>query len=80
MEPDCTDNVIWVLLVENPDMYTRALKYVFPFDSASPGAEAEQRLAWFIRDNIDEFNKLAKGPHIDDKRINFCKLFSELFL
>lgn len=80
MEPVDTDNAVWVMLVEDPGLYDRALRCVFPYASASPGSEAEERLVWFVKDKINEFNKIENGPFIDEKRINFSKLFSELFL
>jgi len=73
-----TDKIIYIFLVEKPELYKRALQAVFPDKLAKPSVEALLRLMKFIDDNIKEFEET--NIYNQDRNLNYNIVFQELFL
>ena len=76
-EVSSTDRIIYVLLVEQPALYKKALKATYPHTTDTPGKDAIERLRDFIRLNGEELHKNDLG--IDVEQIDYNTVFMTLF-
>ena len=76
-----TDNahsIGFLMLVKKPELYNRALKYIYPNVTDTPGNEAMERLKEFLNDNFDD--SIKSELLIYNDKIPYDNIFQSLFL
>ena len=77
-ETDSTDRIVYVFIVEKPELLEKALKYVYADKKDQPGADTVERLRQFITENKLAFN--GSNIEVDLESVSIDKVFTALFL